>query len=158
MLRAVFKTTGSRGGGLLLLLCLLLTLCACGGTGTAERSGEQSVSAQVSAPEPEPEPESFFIQYPGFADQYFDSEHSVLRLENSAENQVSFLFVLTDRKGEELFRSEPVKPGEETGWDVTEHWKQNEHSLTITATPVYEDGSQGNPVSQTITVTVEESQ
>ncbi len=133
-------------------LALLLGLCACTGTQTgAESSAAQS--AVVS--EPEPEPENIYIQYPGFVDQYFDSEDHVLLLPNSKDNPVSFRFELTDRKGEVLFQSGDVAPGEDTGWDVSEHWKQNEHRLTITSTPVFEDGTLGNPASQTITVTVE---
>jgi hypothetical protein len=147
--------TKKRAIALLLTLCLLLSLCAC--TQTAQNGGAESTSAAAAqrAPEPEPEPVTFLIQYPGFVDQYFDAENRVLVLENSEDNQVDFLFELTDRKGAVLFRSEAVKPGEETGWDVTEHWQQHDHQLTITSTPVYEDGSQGNPVSQTIIVTVE---
>lgn len=139
---------------LALSLCLLLSLCAC--AQTAQPDGAQSVTAAKSAAQaPKQEPETFLIQYPGFVDQYFDAEHHVLVLENSEKNQVDFQFELTDRKGSVLFQSEAVKPGEETGWDVSERWRQNDHELTITSTPVYEDGSLGNPVSQTITVNVE---
>lgn len=140
------------GKTLILALCLLLCLCACGQAQPEQAAG--SVSAAPSRVT-EPDPERFLIQYPGFVDQYFDWEHHVLALENSEENQVDFLFELTDRKGTVLFQSEAVKPGEETGWDVSERWKQNDHELTITCTPVYEDGNLGNPVRQTITVTVE---
>jgi hypothetical protein len=141
---------------LALALCLALSLCACtGGQSLGPTDGGSSAVQSVQEPVPEPEPESFLIQYPGFVDQYFDSENHVLILSNSEDNQVDFLFELTDRKGTVLFQSEAVKPGEETGWDVSEHWEQNDHQLTITSTPVNEDGSLGNPVSQTITVTVE---
>jgi hypothetical protein len=142
---------------LILALCLALSLCACTGSGQGVDPADGAASGAQSAqePMPEPEPESFLIQYPGLVDQYFDSENHVLILSNSEENQVDFLFELTDRKGDVLFQSEAVKPGDETGWDVSEHWEQNDHQLTITSTPVNEDGSLGNPVSQTITVTVE---
>ena len=142
---------------LVLTLCLALSLCACtgAGQGLGPADGGTSAAQSTEAPPPEPEPETFLIQYPGFVDQYFDSENHVLILSNSEDNQVDFLFELTDRKGDVLFQSEAVKPGDETGWDVSEHWKQNDHRLTITSTPVNEDGSLGNPVSQTITVTVE---
>ena len=137
----------------LLALSLAAVLIGCAGS---PQKGEAEASASVQAePAPEPEPETFYIQYPAFVDQYFDAEDHVLLLENSADNPVDFLFTLTDRKGTELFKSEAVKPGEETGWDVSEHWKQHDHQLTITSTPVNPDGSLGNPVSQTITVTVE---
>lgn len=144
-----------RGMPLALALCMLLCLCACADTREPEPGDASAGTAQSSVAETPPEPEPFLIQYPGFVDQYFDWEDHVLILPNSAENQVDFLFELTDRKGTVLFQSDPVKPGEESGWDVSEHWKQNEHELTITATPVNADGSLGNPVSQTITVTVE---
>ena len=144
-----------RGMPLALALCMLLCLCACTDTREPEPGDASAGTAQSSVVETPPEPEPFLIQYPGFVDQYFDWEDHVLILPNSAENQVDFLFELTDRKGTVLFQSDPVKPGEESGWDVSEHWKQNEHELTITATPVNADGSLGNPVSQTITVTVE---
>lgn len=142
-------------GTCLLALCLLLSLCACSGPAAAP-GGAESVSAQASvSAQPEPEPEPSYIQYPGFVDQYFDSENHVLILGNSEENQVDFLFELSNYDGKQLFKSEAVKPGEETGWDVTQAWKHKKHKLTITATPVNADGSLGNPVSQTITVTVE---
>ena len=138
---------------LLVILAMLLVLCACSGTPAAEESTAAAQSAPVS--EAEPEPETILIQYPGFVDQFFNGEDHVLLLPNSKDNQVSFRFELKDRKGDVLFTSEDVAPGQESGWDVSGHWKQNEHELTITSTPVYADGSLGNPVSQTITVTVE---
>lgn len=141
----------------LLLLALVLSLSLTGCASQQPQEAEQSLPAESASvePEPEPDPGPFTIQYPGFVDQYFDWDDHVLLLENSKGNKVNFIFTLTDRKGTVLFQSKAVKPGKSTGWDVADHWKQNEHELTITATPVYKDGTQGNPVSQTIKVTVE---
>ncbi|GEM_PF-2250061 len=143
--------TGRRLRYVVLTLLLALVLCGCGGD--RQHTGETEPAASASAEIVEEEP--LYIQYPGFVDQYFDAEDRVILLENSKENTVSFQFELTDRKGTVLFSSEGVAPGESTGWDVTEHWKQNDHQLTITSIPILEDGTRGNPVSQTITVTVE---
>lgn len=156
----------------ILLLALLMSaaFCACGGAPVSSSEAEQSqqdVSSAVSSssldsvsvlepealPEPEPPTEPELVSYPGFIDQHFDAEHPTLTLYNDKTNTVSFVFTLTDSDGEALFTSKAVAPGKSTKWDVTNRWSNSgHHTLTICSTPLSEDGTEGNSVSQTIKV------
>lgn len=142
----------------LVLLALLLAgmLCACGGGQQAKETmpEESAVTSAAASVEEAPEDETQYIAYPCFVNQAFTSEHHTLTMENPAENPVSFTFTVS-YKGETLYASDPVAPGESTEWDIMEQWSEKgHHTITVTSVPVLADGSAGNPSAQVIRVTL----
>lgn len=138
------------------LALMLAALCGCsGGKTPAEESTEpvSSAGAFSSAVKEEPE-EPEYILYPGFVDQIFTAENTLLTMENSEKNAMAFSFEIS-AEGETVFTSEEVAPGQSAQWDVTSKWSEGEHQVTITSVPVLEDGAKGNASSQTITITIE---
>lgn len=135
-----------------MMLLVLLSACAkspMNEPGDASASSTDAIGLLV--PESPSEPD--YVSYPGFIDQHFTLEHPRVHLSNDEENVVSFVFTLSDSKGTILFTSEPVPPGGLVKWDVTQRWKKSgHHQLTIRSTPVHEDGTEGNSVTQTIKV------
>lgn len=138
---------------LLLALALALTLCGCTHRSAPGAVSEEPPASSVAEEEPKP-PQAEYIVYPAFTDRTFTEDDHILYLENSADNAVDFLFVISDADGSELFTSEPVAPGEHVGWDVTTRWHGRSHTIQITSTPVLPDGTQGNTSRQEIVITV----
>jgi hypothetical protein len=138
---------------LALVLALWGLLCACAST----ENGSESISAEPdSSASVEQVVEPEYIVYPGFLDQTITAKSPYLELPNSYQNTVDFLFVVTNKKGEELFVSDPVAPGERAKWDVTERWsKSKKRTVYITATPVLEDGTTGNSSTQSIVLDID---
>ncbi|MCC8076577.1 MAG: hypothetical protein LIO95_11685 [Clostridiales bacterium] len=143
-----------RGIGKWCVTALLVAgLCGCG-----QNAGDGSVSvaetsAAASVEEVVVEPE--YIIYPAFTDKTFTADSHMLNMSNSKNNEVDFLFVIADYDGSILFTSDPVAPGEKVQWDVTERWHGRSHTIYITCTPILADGTEGNPSTQEILITID---
>ncbi|MCD7820592.1 MAG: hypothetical protein LUG64_00045 [Clostridiales bacterium] len=135
---------------------LVVSLCGCGQTAgdgsvsTAETSAAASVE-EVEEVVVEPD----YIVYPAFFDKTFTADSHMLTMSNSKSNEVDFQFVIADYDGSVLFSSDPVAPGEKVQWDVTERWHGRSHTIYITCTPILADGTEGNPSTQEILITID---
>lgn len=140
-----------------LALLLALALGACGAAQQPEETPEESASVSSSAgetPEETQEEETQYLSYPVFIDQAFTSEHHTLTMTNPEGNPADFTFTVS-YKGETLYTSGAVAPGESAEWDVMEQWsKKGRHTVTITSVPILADGSEGNPSAQIIRLTL----
>lgn len=153
--------SGKRTGRSLLVWMLLLVTLLCGcshqsAPGADRSDGAGSVVGSSAAEKKEPEAE--YIVYPGFVDQNFTVDNHILIMPNSAkneQNQVRFVFMVTGPGEEELFTSEPVAPGEQAEWDVTNRWHGRSHTIRITAIPILPDGREGNSSTQTIQINID---
>lgn len=151
---------GKKAGTLWLIWMLLMAALFCGcshqsAPGAARPDGANS-AGDSSAVEEGPQAE--YIVYPGFVDQNFTIENHILTMSNSEkneQNQVNFVFVVTGPGEEELFTSDPIAPGEQAKWDVTNRWHGRSHTIQITAIPILADGQEGNASTQTINITID---
>lgn len=95
------------------------------------------------------------IIFPGFVDFSITNGEDAIELVNSSQNQVAFVFTITDGNQQVLYTSERVQPGAGERWLVTSAFDPGTgtHDVTVKIDSYsLTDDTQYNGVSTTFTV------
>ncbi len=92
------------------------------------------------------------IVFPGFSTKVIKYNSSrQMTLQNPETNSVDFVYIIV-YEGEEIYKSDPIAPGETKKWNLHEVFTdKGQYEIEIHITPYHESGTQKNGFEQNFT-------